>query len=72
MYVFPSCFWNAINLTVIGKDRLLVAILNSVRQTGARHYFAPCVLLVIYSLLEWCMEYMYIPITFTKEVVHTI
>ena len=22
MYVFPSCFWNAISLTVIGKDRL--------------------------------------------------
>ena len=26
MYVFQSRFWNAISLTVIGKDRLLLAI----------------------------------------------
>ena len=36
MYIFPSRFWNAISLSVIGKDRLLLAILNSIRQTNWR------------------------------------
>ena len=55
MYVFPSRFWNAISLTVIGKDRLRLAILNSIRQTGARHYFAPCVLVYYTIVIIMCV-----------------
>ena len=54
MYIFPSFFWNAISLTVIGKDRLLLAIQLSGQKANWREalFCTMCTPSIYYATLN--------------------
>ena len=72
VYISVTLLECKISLTVIGKDHLLLAtcILNSIRQTGARHYFAPCVLLVDNTVLAIESGYIYFCVVRLRHIVN--